>query len=87
MKIKKVNEIGWEVKSGKLHKQFKFKNFNQALDFINQVGSIAEIMNHHPEIRNIYNQVDLFLITHDERKITEKDHNLSEKIDKIYSNF
>jgi 4a-hydroxytetrahydrobiopterin dehydratase len=44
-------------------------------------------MNHHPEIRNIYNKVELFLITHDEQKITEKDHNLAEKIDRIYSNF
>jgi 4a-hydroxytetrahydrobiopterin dehydratase len=87
MKIKKVSEIGWEVKSGKLHKQFKFKNFNQALDFINQVGSVAEIMNHHPEIRNIYNEVELYLSTHDESKITEKDHSLAEKIDKIYDKF
>ena len=87
MKIKKVSEITWETKSNKLHKLFKFNNFNEALDFINQIGKIAEVMNHHPEIRNIYNKVELFLITHDEQKITEKDHNLAEKIDRIYSNF
>jgi 4a-hydroxytetrahydrobiopterin dehydratase len=87
MKIKKVSDIGWDIKSGKLNKQFKFNNFNEALDFINQIGKIAEVMNHHPEIRNIYNKVELFLITHDEQKITEKDHNLAEKIDRIYSNF
>lgn len=87
MKIKKVSEISWKTKSGKLHKLFKFKNFNDALDFINQIGTVAEVMNHHPEIRNVYNKVDILLFTHDKSQITQKDYNLAEKIDKIYSNF
>ena len=87
MKIKKISEINWEIKSDKLYRSFKFKNFNSALDFINQVANVAEIMNHHPEIRNIYNKVELFLSTHDESKITDKDYDLAEKIDKIYDKF
>lgn len=88
MKIKRINqELNWQTKEEKLYKKFEFKTFNQALDFINQVGSVAEIMNHHPEIRNIYNKVELYLSTHDESKITEKDHSLAEKIDKIYDKF
>jgi 4a-hydroxytetrahydrobiopterin dehydratase len=87
MKIKRVSEIGWKIKSEKLYKEFEFKTFNQAIEFINQVGNVAEIMNHHPEIINIYNKVELYLSTHDESKITEKDYSLAEKIDKIYDKF
>jgi 4a-hydroxytetrahydrobiopterin dehydratase len=86
MKIKKISEdLNWPTKGGKLYKSFEFKNFKEALDFINQVGQVSEIVNHHPEIRNIYNKVELYIITHDSSKITEKDHNLAEKIDKIYN--
>ena len=45
----------WTQNSGKLVKTFKFKDFNEALKFINTVGKIAESMNHHPKIINLYN--------------------------------
>ena len=88
MRIKRIGqELNWQTKEGKLYKKFEFENFKQALDFINQVGHIAEVLNHHPEIHNTYNIVELFLITHDQSKITEKDNNLADKIDKIYTKF
>lgn len=87
MRIKRVSQEIWPEVDGKLFKSFEFKSFKQALDFINQIGTVAEVMNHHPEIRNIYNKVDILLSTHDKSQITDKDHNLAEKIDKIYSNF
>ena len=87
MRIKRVSQEIWLEVDGKLFKSFEFENFKQALDFINQIATLAEVMNHHPEIRNVYNKVDIILFTHDKSKITEKDYTLEEKIDKIYSNF
>ena len=43
----------WTQNSGKLVKTFKFKDFKEALKFINTVGQIAESMNHHPNIMEI----------------------------------
>ena len=87
MRIKRVSQEIWPQVDGKLSKSFEFETFKQALDFINQIGTVAEVMNHHPEIRNVYNKVDILLFTHDKSQITQKDYNLAEKIDKIYSNF
>ncbi|MFN5317917.1 MAG: 4a-hydroxytetrahydrobiopterin dehydratase [Bacteroidia bacterium] len=75
----------WNTIEGKLHRAFEFRNFVEAFAFITKVALIAERVNHHPEIRNTYNKVDLFLCTHDEENtITEKDRHLAEKIDQAY---
>lgn len=72
----------WEQNSGKLIKTFQFKDFKEALKFINKVGKIAESMNHHPKIINIYNRVVLELWTHDQNAISELDFQLAEEIDR-----
>ncbi|MBI3366812.1 4a-hydroxytetrahydrobiopterin dehydratase, partial [Candidatus Roizmanbacteria bacterium] len=42
---------GWEVvEDKKIEKKFRFKNFKEALTFVNKVGEIAESENHHPNI-------------------------------------
>lgn len=56
---------GWSVKDGKLTKQFKFKTFAQALGWMVTVGVQADKMDHHPEWCNVYNRVDVSLVTHD----------------------
>tara|TARA_B100000575_G_C22912279_1_gene529669 strand:+ start:89 stop:334 length:246 start_codon:yes stop_codon:yes gene_type:complete len=71
----------WEQDSGKLVKNFRFQNFKEALKFINNVGEIAESMNHHPKIINIYNNVRLELWTHDQNTISDLDFQLADKID------
>ena len=72
----------WTLNSGKLVKTFKFKDFNEALKFINAVGQIAESMNHHPKIINLYNIVTLKLWTHDQNAISKLDFQLAEEIDR-----
>jgi 4a-hydroxytetrahydrobiopterin dehydratase len=75
----------WNTIDGKLHKEFTFKNFAEAFSFLTRVALIAERVNHHPEIRNVYNKVEIFLCTHDaENTITEKDKHLAEKIDLVF---
>ena len=73
----------WKVEDGKLHKLFKFKNFNQAMSFMVGVGMVCEKMNHHPEWSNVYGNVDVKLVTHRVAGITELDFQLAEKMDKV----
>ena len=74
----------WKEKENKLEKDFVFDDFNGAIVFINKVAAISEKKDHHPEIYNIYNKVNIKLSTHDMGDIvTEKDHDLASEIDKI----
>jgi 4a-hydroxytetrahydrobiopterin dehydratase len=74
---------GWQLKKGKLHKEFHFKDFKTAWGFMSQVALLAESHNHHPEWRNVYNRVEIELLTHDSHGITEKDFKLARAIDQI----
>ena len=65
-------------------KKFVFTDFTASIAFINKIALLAEKENHHPEIYNIYNIVEIRLQTHDAgNKITEKDRNLAAEIDKL----
>lgn len=73
----------WQEKNNSLYQKFKFKNFDEAFEFIEKVAVCAKGLNHHPAIKNTYNIVELELSTHDTGKVTEKDRQLAETIDKI----
>lgn len=73
----------WKFKNNSIQKEYKLKNFSDALAFIVQIGITAEKQNHHPEITNVYNKVSLRLTTHDRDGVTEKDIKLALAIDKI----
>lgn len=76
----------WQTKDNNLYKKFNFKDFTEAVAFINKVALLAEQMNHHPTIKNTYNTVEIWLTTHDEgNKVTSKDKDLSDKIDQLFS--
>lgn len=77
----KVNN--WKFENDCIVKNFQFKNFSEALAFIVRVGILAEKINHHPNIQNVYNKVTLMLNTHDVNGITEKDFELAESIDNL----
>ncbi|MEX2396064.1 MAG: 4a-hydroxytetrahydrobiopterin dehydratase [Balneolales bacterium] len=77
---------GWVAEDDKLKKDFKFKNFREAVAFISRLAFEAEEMNHHPDLFNSYNKVSINLSTHDAGgKITQKDIGLAKKIDEIHS--
>jgi 4a-hydroxytetrahydrobiopterin dehydratase len=77
-------KLKWVEKNDKLKRKFEFKDFNEALVFINKLAPICESMNHHPEINWVYNKIEITLSTHDAGdKITELDYQLANKIDKI----
>ena len=77
------NLEGWSLINDGLEKKFKFDDFIQALGFIVQVGVIAEKQNHHPELFNVYNKVNLRLSTHDAEGLTMKDFDLATAIEKL----
>ncbi len=72
---------GWSIQAGKLHKQYKFASFAQALGWMVSVGVLADKMNHHPEWCNVYNRVTVDLSTHDLGAISTWDVELAQKMD------
>ena len=56
---------GWKYAAEQLSKDFEFKDFSEAFHFLEKVAKVAEKLNHHPEIFNVYNKVSLKLSTHD----------------------
>ena len=76
---------GWELKDSKLiFKTFSFKNFKEAIDFVNQVASIAEQEQHHPDIYIRYRKVTLEFTTHAIKGLSENDFIMASKIDVMY---
>ena len=75
---------GWLWNEDKLKKNYTFNNFREAMAFVFRVSYEAEEINHHPEIFNCYNRVELALNTHEAGgKVTGKDFDLARAIDKI----
>jgi 4a-hydroxytetrahydrobiopterin dehydratase len=68
---------GWELRDGKLHREFAFADFVEAFRFVSGVALIAERMDHHPEWSNVYNRVVIDLTTHDAGGLTDLDFELA----------
>ena len=79
--LKQLSE--WRIKNDKLHKEFKFDNFNQAFGFMTRAAMEIEKMNHHPEWFNVYNRCTVELTTHDAGGITKNDVNLARILDSL----
>ena len=76
-----LNLNDWQFNSEGIEKKFQFKNFTEALGFIVKVGVVSEKMNHHPELFNVYNKVNIRLTTHDAGGVTDKDIKLASEIE------
>lgn len=74
---------GWTYLAGKLHREYKFKDFVHAFGFMSTAALVSEAMNHHPEWSNVYNSVVVDLSTHDAGGITELDVELASKMERI----
>ncbi len=73
--------VDWTIVDTKLHKQYEFKGFLEALDFMTRSSAEIERMNHHPEWLNVYNRVTVDLTTHDAGGITKNDVLLARVLD------
>lgn len=76
---------GWRVHEGKLRRELKFPSFVEAFGFLTSLAIVAERMNHHPEIYNVYNRVTLDLVTHDANGISKLDFELAAAANKLSS--
>jgi 4a-hydroxytetrahydrobiopterin dehydratase len=66
-----------------IRKPFHFGTFSEAWGFLSQVALLAEKHDHHPEIINVYNRVELILATHDVEGLSERDVRLAHAIDEL----
>jgi 4a-hydroxytetrahydrobiopterin dehydratase len=74
-----VIPAGWREVDGALEREFVFKDFAEALAFVNRVGELSERENHHPDIAVHWNKVTLRWWTHVENAVTDRDHELALK--------
>lgn len=83
--LDELNQISgdtpWIVEEGKLSKTFKFKSFIRAFGWMSQIAIWAEKLKHHPEWFNVYNKVEVKLVTHDVDGISELDFELAKKME------
>ncbi|GHA49893.1 putative pterin-4-alpha-carbinolamine dehydratase [Salinimicrobium marinum] len=74
---------GWEYKEDAIHTSFEFENFKEAFSVMVRIAFEAEAQQHHPEWRNVYNELTISLSTHDTGGVTEKDFKLARTIEEI----
>ena len=74
---------GWRAGKDRkaVEKSFRFADFNTAFGWMTRVALVAEKMDHHPEWLNVYNRVDVVLITHDAGGVTQSDVVLGQFMD------
>ena len=66
-----------------LRREFRFPDFQQALDFVNRVGAVAEQQGHHPDMLLSWGKVEVTLWTHKIDGLTESDFIMAAKIDRL----
>ncbi len=73
---------GWTADGDReIVRTFRFLDHSQAMGFVVRVALAAEAMNHHPDLRIVYNRVEIRLSTHDAGGVTESDFKLAGQID------
>lgn len=74
----------WQLPEGRrLEKEYRFKNFREALDFTVRVGEMAEEQFHHPDIHLAWGRVRVTIWTHKIDGLTESDFVFAAKADAL----
>jgi 4a-hydroxytetrahydrobiopterin dehydratase len=71
----------WTLAGESIQRTYFFKNFIEAMAFVNKTAQAAEASQHHPDLLIRYNKVTVTLSTHDAGGISHKDFELAEKLD------
>jgi 4a-hydroxytetrahydrobiopterin dehydratase len=71
---------GWERRGQEITRSFSFPDFKGAMAFVNRVATLADAMDHHPDIDIRYSKVTLTLTTHDAGGLTARDFALAQSI-------
>ncbi len=80
---KKMKQIPhWEKRGNEITRQYRFSDFVKAMAFVKHVATLAQKMDHHPDMTIQYNKVQLTLSTHSSGGLTDLDFRLAQRIDK-----
>ena len=74
---------GWERHGDMLIRSWQFPSFRRAMEFINQVATVIEKNDHHPELVVNYRTIRIETSTHDVGGLTERDFTLISEINEI----
>ena len=80
-----TKKTNWEIQKNLIYKKYKLKNFVLVKYFFNLIADESEKQNHHPKIIVSYNELEVYLTTHDVGRITEKDLHLASSINEIFN--
>jgi 4a-hydroxytetrahydrobiopterin dehydratase len=85
MRTRQVSREGrWSQRPDALERDFEFKDFAEAMAFVNRVAAVAEEANHHPDILvHGSNKVRLTLSAQPAGGLTDADHALARRIDEV----
>jgi len=75
---------GWASVDGKLHKELRFKDFNEAFGFMARVALVAEKMDHHPDWSNSWNTVVIDIVNHSAGGVTQRCFDLALACEALY---
>lgn len=79
---------GWKKEDESLVLDVTVNDFLEAVEYVNQVAKVAEDMDHHPDVLiHDYKQVRITASTHSAGKVTEKDYELAEAINKLTAQY
>lgn len=77
----------WKELEGSLYRRLVFKNTKIAIEFVDKVLKMADVINHHPRLTIEYNKVEISITTHDKGNIlTQKDFEFASETNKILEN-
>lgn len=75
---------GWKQAGQSIEREFEFKDFAQALEFVNKVGAVAQQQDHHPDmLLHSWNKVKITASTHSAKGITENDIGLAREVNSL----
>ena len=74
---------GWNEVRGALQRGYRFKDFREAIAFVDRLAEAAEAADHHPDIAVSWNTVTVRWWTHAKRAITERDVEMARRTDEL----
>ena len=82
--LSKLKNDWQQVDETKLNKEYKFTNFNRALEFANLVGVMSDDLNHHPDLHLSWGKCKIEIWTHRIEGIAEMDFVYAARVERIY---
>ena len=87
-KLRMVGPWEYDSEDKMLVRETTFKDFMEAMEFLNKIAELAEKLNHHPDMTLCeYNRVIVATTTHDAGGITDNDIRLAQGFEELLEEF